>query len=231
MPNGDQVQFPDDMPADQIKSMILKKFPDAGQPSHEEVNRALGSIRQRLFANLNTDFSRPAASAPNPNTAPPNDSSYSPYKPADPQHMPNDAINPVGTDEQMRQAILLAGALRGAMPKPQPAAMPALPAPAAAPPPNMPPVNMSQMPTQMSKGMEWAQNMGQAPGATPRAGIPTSGGAPIPPSTPSGIPANPITTAPPLPGTDPTQAALLQAAVHGGAHMLGLGHFAKMLGL
>ena len=29
MPNGDQVQFPDDMPKEQIRSMILSKFPDA----------------------------------------------------------------------------------------------------------------------------------------------------------------------------------------------------------
>src|SRR6478752_3772645 len=31
MPNGDQVQFPDDMPKDQIRSLILSKFPDAGK--------------------------------------------------------------------------------------------------------------------------------------------------------------------------------------------------------
>ena len=31
MPNGDQVQFPDDMPKDQIRSLILSKFPDAGR--------------------------------------------------------------------------------------------------------------------------------------------------------------------------------------------------------
>ena len=28
MPNGDKVRFPDDMPADEIKHLILKKFPD-----------------------------------------------------------------------------------------------------------------------------------------------------------------------------------------------------------
>ena len=31
MPNGDQVQFPDDMPKEQIRSMILSKFPDAAK--------------------------------------------------------------------------------------------------------------------------------------------------------------------------------------------------------
>jgi hypothetical protein len=31
MPNGDQVQFPDDMPKEQIRSLILSKFPDAGK--------------------------------------------------------------------------------------------------------------------------------------------------------------------------------------------------------
>jgi len=30
MPDGVQVRFPDDMPPDQIRSMILQKFPDAG---------------------------------------------------------------------------------------------------------------------------------------------------------------------------------------------------------
>jgi hypothetical protein len=33
MPNGDRVRFPDDMPGDQIKQMILKKFPDADKTS------------------------------------------------------------------------------------------------------------------------------------------------------------------------------------------------------
>jgi hypothetical protein len=30
MPDGARVSFPDDMPADQIRSLILQKFPDAG---------------------------------------------------------------------------------------------------------------------------------------------------------------------------------------------------------
>ena len=200
--------------------------PSWAAPSHEEVNQGLGSIRQRLIANLNSDFpSYNKATAPQPRPTP----NGSPYQPADPQHMPNDAINPVGSDAQMQQAIMMAGSLRGALPKPQPAALPALPAPTPTPPPNVPPVNMAQMPTQMSKAMEWAQNMGTAPGTTPKGGFPTSGGAPTTPS----IPVNPITSAPPLPGTDPMQAALLNAAVHGGSHALGLGPlghiFARML--
>jgi len=31
MPNGDLVSFPDDVPADQIRSLILQKFPDAAK--------------------------------------------------------------------------------------------------------------------------------------------------------------------------------------------------------
>lgn len=37
MPDGANVAFPDDMPADQIKALILKKFPDAGRPTQPQV--------------------------------------------------------------------------------------------------------------------------------------------------------------------------------------------------
>ena len=57
------------------------------------------------------------------------------------------------------------------------------------------------------------------------------------------IPSNPITAAPPLPGTNPQQMELLRQAIHGGSGMVGhalglgsLGHIAgrgitKMLGM
>lgn len=35
MPDGAHVSFPDDMPADQIRGMILQKFPDAGKPKEQ----------------------------------------------------------------------------------------------------------------------------------------------------------------------------------------------------
>jgi hypothetical protein len=41
MPNGDMVEFPDDMPKDQIQSMIQKKFPDAGGTRGGDLARGL----------------------------------------------------------------------------------------------------------------------------------------------------------------------------------------------
>ena len=82
-----------------------------------------------------------------------NSSSYSPYKPAQPGNLPNDAINPVGNDAQMVAALGAAGAARvGAG---------ALAGAPKAPP--MSPVNMSQMPTAQSFGTQMAQNVGAAP--------------------------------------------------------------------
>lgn len=53
---------------------------------------------------------------------PPNAQGYSPYKPAQPGHMPNDAINPVGSDTQMATAIAATApfaALKGVPATPQ----------------------------------------------------------------------------------------------------------------
>lgn len=36
MPDGTQVSFPDDMPAEQIRGLITQKFPDAGKPGFDE---------------------------------------------------------------------------------------------------------------------------------------------------------------------------------------------------
>ena len=41
MPNGDMVQFPDDMPKDQIQRMIEQKFPDAGNTRGGDLARGL----------------------------------------------------------------------------------------------------------------------------------------------------------------------------------------------
>ncbi len=82
---------------------------------------------------------------------------YSPYKPAQPGNMPNDAVNPVGNDAQMTAAIPGAGAARAAM---------NIPRPLQPGPPTQPPVNMGQMPTQQA-----IQNKaglgGQAPPSSP----------------------------------------------------------------
>lgn len=46
MPDGTQVQFPDEMPADQIRSLILSKFPDADKPPtpSEGVNAGISNF-------------------------------------------------------------------------------------------------------------------------------------------------------------------------------------------
>lgn len=60
MPNGDSVNFPDTMPKDQIKSMILKKFPDAGnkQPQKEtqspQDKGLIGNIAQDVGKRFDT---------------------------------------------------------------------------------------------------------------------------------------------------------------------------------
>ena len=50
MPNGDQVQFPDDMPKDQIRSLILSKFPDAGKQAAASVDDHGLAHRQAMTA-------------------------------------------------------------------------------------------------------------------------------------------------------------------------------------
>ena len=264
---------PEGATREQAFNMLQLKLSSA--PSHEEVNQGLGSIRQRLLANL----------MPSRNT-----SSYSPYKPADPNNMPNDAINPVGTDAQMGQAIATAGlgSIGGPranieIPAPPPAAPPTPPGPnpfqlpmrvtpgtpgiPAGPAPAPPGPNPFQLPmrvTPNTQGMPPIRGPGGRfmpnPGANQPAGVaptapqpppaqnPFQGGpayrpaglapaSPQPPpaqnpfqSGPGSIPANPITEAPPLPGTTPQQATLLQQALHGAASHLG-GHVgAKVLG-
>ena len=54
MPNGDQVQFPDDMPKEQIRSLILSKFPDAAKQAaapaddHGLARRQAMSVPERI---------------------------------------------------------------------------------------------------------------------------------------------------------------------------------------
>ena len=189
----------------------------SGMPSHEEVNQGLGSIRQRLIANL-----LPAH----------NDSSYSPYKPADPQHMPNDAINPVGTDAQMRDAITTAGL--GSIGGPR--ANIETPAPPPAAPPAPPGPNPFQLPmrvTPSTQGMPAIRGPGGKFMPNPQANQPAglAPTAPQPPPAqnpfqggPGGVPSNPITNAPPLPGTSPEQMSYLKQAM---AHGTGLGRLAN----
>ncbi len=86
---------------------------------------------------------------------------YSPYKPAQPGNMPNDAVNPVGTDAQATVGIPGAGAVKAAMNMPRPLQ----------PGPPQPPVNINQMPTQQAM-QNRAGLGGQAPPSSPVSGNP-----------------------------------------------------------
>ena len=196
-----------------------------GAPGGAQQSSGLGDLWQKALSHLPPEVQKQAASLM-PSWGH-NDASYSPYKPAQPGNMPNDAINPVGTDAQLTAAAGgAAGVARALAPK-----ISRLQPGAAAPPdqvPGIPKVDMSQMPTQQSFGAQMARNVGQAPMARPAA---------------PAIPSNPITNAPPLPGTTSQQASLLRDAVHSGSGMVGhalglgpLGHIAgrgitRMLGM
>lgn len=54
MPDGTQVQFPDDMPREQIRDMIASKFPDAVPQSAnvQDARQQLGAISQDPFGNM-----------------------------------------------------------------------------------------------------------------------------------------------------------------------------------
>lgn len=210
MPNGDQVQFPDDMPNDQIKSLILKKFPDAGGQSSLR-DRALNSLPPEL-----REYARKALS-PADLEGQHNPPSYSPLKPADPNNMPNDAINPVGTDAQMTAGLGAAGAMMrglGSIPRP---------APATPPGPSVPQTGggtvPSAAPTLRGPGGQMQANPNYVKvGAQP----------------PPGPWSSPATSGPPSPGIAAQQSLLQQVAqeaqkapglaktlIHGAGHALG----------
>ena len=205
--------------------------PGGAQPS------GLGDLWSKALANLPEGVRQQAASLM-PSWGH-NDKSYNPLRPADPNNMPNDAINPVGNDAQMVGAAASAGglgvpaaavrALAGA-PKPAAPAPPAGPSPvpqiaAPAPPPTMVKPGPTQgpwgtapapAPVIRGPGGKWMPNPAAQP--QPAAAAPTPAPAQ---STPSGIPSNPITTAPPLPGTSPAQLQFLQKVVPAGTGLLG----------
>lgn len=54
MPNGDQVSFPDNMPAEQIKSLIATKFPDAVKAAQPESKGTVRGTILPLERNLDT---------------------------------------------------------------------------------------------------------------------------------------------------------------------------------
>ena len=156
-----------------------------------------------------------------------NGPSYNPLRPADPRNMPNDAINPVGNDAQMVGATAAAGgmgglaagarALQGA-PQPAPAPGPSVPsiqppAPPVKPGPTPGPWGDHPAPAPVIRGPggKWMPNPEAQPQPAPAAS----------PAPASGIPSNPITTAPPLPGTSPAQLQFLKQAVPEGAGLLG----------
>ncbi len=91
-----------------------------------------------------------------------NQPGYSPYKPAQQGNMPNDAVNPVGTDAQMAAAIPGAKVARMMANGPPGRLQPA---------PPQPPVNINQMPTQQAMQQRTGLG-GQAPPSSPVGGNP-----------------------------------------------------------
>ncbi len=98
-----------------------------------------GGLRDRALNSLPPELREYAQKALSQLGGQQNAPGYSPYKPAQPGSMPNDAINPVGTDAQMTAGLGAAGAVmkglsgipRVAAPSPQapqqPPAQPPLP--------------------------------------------------------------------------------------------------------
>ncbi len=125
------------------------------------------SYQSKLTAAMNTAMKALAPSWEH------NKPGYNPLKPADPKNMPNDAVNPVGTDAQMAAALGGSQAAGGAMGGL--AAMSKLP-PRPRPAPPQQPVNMGQMPTQ--QGIQNRMGLGgQAPPSSPVGGAPPPAGA------------------------------------------------------
>ncbi len=93
-----------------------------------------------------------------------NQPGYSPYKPAQQGNMPNDAVNPVGTDAQMSAAIPGAKVARMMANGPPGRLQPA---------PPQPPVNINQMPTQQAMQNRTGLG-GQMPPSSPVGGAATS---------------------------------------------------------
>ena len=109
---------------EQVIAQISKNMPQAltpqaampqpkpgGASEGTQQHSDLGDLWNRAISNLPPGAQKYAASlAPSWSHNPP---SYSPYKPAQPGNMPNDAINPVGTDAQMVGATAAAGGMGG----------------------------------------------------------------------------------------------------------------------
>ena len=149
-------------------------------------DHGLSDIREKAIAALPEsmqDVARKALSGVAPSWTH-NPASYSPYKPANPNSMPNDAINPVGTDTQMVGATAAAGAgsvgarmlaraTEGAPPGPIPGIARPPPMPAEAPAPNFPrgvspenPVNLQPpSPVIRGPGGQWQPNPAYKPAA------------------------------------------------------------------
>ena len=99
---------------EQVIAQISKNMPQpksGGASERAQQHSDLGDLWNKAISNLPPGAQKYAASlAPSWSHNPP---SYSPYKPAQPGNMPNDAINPVGTDAQMVGATAAAGGMGG----------------------------------------------------------------------------------------------------------------------
>ncbi len=136
-----------DGPAGQSQEQVIAKIQEHQQPDyHDQLGNALGVAMKALAPSW--EHNKPG---------------YSPYTPAQPGNMPNDAVNPVGNDAQMTAAIPGAGAARAAMNIPRP-------------PQPQSPVNINQMPTQ--QGIQNNAGLGgRMPPSSPVGSIGNSGDA------------------------------------------------------
>ncbi len=147
-PDGQKhtIEGPEDATKEQAFQQLQQHLGGQQQPADD-------SYQSKLTAAMNTAMKALAPSWEH------NKPGYNPLTPADPNNMPNDAVNSVGTDAQMTAAIPGAGVARMA------ATMPGR-LQAAPPPPPQQPVNMGQMPTQ--QGIQNRMGMGgQAPPSSP----------------------------------------------------------------
>ena len=188
---------------------ILQQHLGASQPPQASPQASgLGDLWQKAMKNLAPEAQKQMAQLA-PSWAH-NDAAYNPYKAADPNNMPNDAINPVGTDAQMVGGTAAAGlgaAAPGMIARATSTSLPEWNAAKAAvkPPPAPPQVPKFNFP----------------PG--PQGPMNTIPGAKFSP-----LPENPITSAPPLPGTSAAESGLDAQAMghmvpHAISHGLGLG--------
>lgn len=69
MPDGTQVQFPDEMPKEQIRDLILRKFPEAGNPAPQGAEQPTGEQPSPAFTDALAQIRARAPGAADPRLA------------------------------------------------------------------------------------------------------------------------------------------------------------------